>query len=189
MPRAGLTPAIVVAEAGRIADEVGLDRLTLAAVAQRLGVTLPSLYKHVRGLDGLAQQLAIQALDEFTARGTDATLGLAGQAAMRALAGAYRDYAQSHPGTYAATLRAPDPTDPAHVAAAERAVRVIYAVLAGYGLSGDRAIDAARALRSALHGFVTLEAAHGFGLPRDLDRSYELLVDALDRAFRTWPEG
>jgi hypothetical protein len=51
-------------------------------------------------------------------------------------------------------LRAPDPTAPAHVAAGERAVRVSYAVLAGYGLTGDQLIDATRALRSALHGFV-----------------------------------
>ncbi|MFK3982618.1 TetR/AcrR family transcriptional regulator [Micromonospora sp. NPDC050397] len=188
MPRAGLTPAIVVAEAARVADEVGLDRLTLAAVAQQLGVTLPSLYKHVRGLDGLAQQLAVRGLDEMTGWATEATVGLSGAAAVRSLAAAYRNYARDHPGSYAATLRAPDPGDPAHVAAADRTVRVIYAVLAGYGLTGDRAVDATRTLRSALHGFVTLEAAHGFGLPQDLDRSFDLLVDALDRALRTWPE-
>ncbi|WP_329105740.1 WHG domain-containing protein [Micromonospora sp. NBC_01699] len=188
MPRAGLTPAIVVAEAARVADEQGLDRLTLAAVAQQLGVTLPSLYKHVRGLDGLAQQLAIRALGELTERVTTATVGLSGTAAVRAMASAYRDYARTHPGSYAATLRAPDPGDPAHVVAAERSVRVVYAVLAAYGLEGDRAIDATRAMRSALHGFVTLEAAHGFGLPQNLDRSYDLLVEALDRALRSWPE-
>ena len=33
MPRAGLSPDRVVAEASRVADEVGLDRLTLAEVA------------------------------------------------------------------------------------------------------------------------------------------------------------
>jgi AcrR family transcriptional regulator len=188
MPRAGLTPAIVVAEAARVADQVGLDRLTLAAVAQQLGVALPSLYKHIRGIDALQQQLAIRALNEVTERVTDATVGRSGQAALQALARAYRDYARSHPGSYPATLRAPDPTDPAHLAAAERTVRVVYAVLEAYGLTGVRAIDATRTLRSALHGFVALEAANGFGIPQDLDRSYDLMVDALDRALRTWPE-
>ncbi|MEV1143797.1 TetR family transcriptional regulator, partial [Micromonospora sp. NPDC049799] len=53
MPRAGLTPQTVVRAAADLADEVGLDRLTLAAVAARLGVALPSLYKHVRGADAL----------------------------------------------------------------------------------------------------------------------------------------
>ncbi|MDI5938548.1 TetR-like C-terminal domain-containing protein, partial [Micromonospora sp. DH15] len=59
--------------------------------------------------------------------------------------------------------------------------------LRGYGLDGDDAVDATRVLRSALHGFLALEAAGGFGLPRDLDRSYDQLVAGLDVAFRSWP--
>ena len=43
MPRAGLTEARVVEEGERIADEVGLPSLTLAALAERLGVRQPSL--------------------------------------------------------------------------------------------------------------------------------------------------
>ena len=66
MPRAGLTPTIVVDEAARCADRVGLDRLTLAAVAQQLGVALPSLYKHIRGLDGLQRELALRGIGEIT---------------------------------------------------------------------------------------------------------------------------
>ncbi len=50
MPRAGLTPDRIISEAATVADEVGLDRLTLAAVAHRCGVSLPGLYKHVSGL-------------------------------------------------------------------------------------------------------------------------------------------
>jgi Tetracyclin repressor-like, C-terminal domain len=48
-------------------------------------------------------------------------------------------------------------------------------------------VDATRALRSALHGFVMLENAGGFGLPRDVDRSFGQLVAAFDLAFRSWP--
>ena len=53
MPRAGLNGDRVVDEAERIADEVGLANLTLAALAERLGVRQPSLYKHIDGLAGL----------------------------------------------------------------------------------------------------------------------------------------
>jgi hypothetical protein len=81
----------------------------------------------------------------------------------------------------------PDPADPEHVAAGERAVGTILAVLGGYGLTGDDAIDATRAYRSALHGFVLLEDAGGFGLPQDLNRSFEQLVAAFERSLPTWP--
>ena len=60
-------------------------------------------------------------------------------------------------------------------------------VLAGYGLTGDDAIDATRAMRSALHGFVMLEHSGGFRLPRDLDRTFDQMVAALDRCLAAWP--
>ena len=65
MPRAGLTERRVVDEAERIADEVGLSRLTLAALAERLGIRQPSLYKHVDGMDGLQRSLAVRAKTEL----------------------------------------------------------------------------------------------------------------------------
>ena len=187
MPRAGLTPAIVVAEAAKLADEVGLERLTLALVAQRLGVALPSLYKHVKGLDALHQQLSALATAELAAEVADAAVGRSGTEALYAVADAYRTYARTHPGRYPASQRVPAPDDPEHARAGGRAVGTIVAVLSGYGLNGDDAIDATRALRSAIHGFVSLENAGGFGMPQDVDRSFARLVGALDAAFRSWP--
>ncbi|SCG54367.1 TetR/AcrR family transcriptional regulator [Micromonospora inositola] len=186
MPRAGLTPQTVVREAARLADEVGYDRLTLAALAGRLGVALPSLYKHVKGADALNQKLAALATGEIAAELTSAAAGRAGGDALRAVANAYREYARRHPGRYPATQRVPDPADPDHVADAERAVGAIYAILRGYGLSGDAAVDATRMFRAAVHGFITLEAAGGFGLPRDIDRSFDQMVAGLDTACRDW---
>jgi hypothetical protein len=62
------------------------------------------------------------------------------------------------------------------------------AVMAGYGLDGDDAIDAVRAFRSGLHGFVSLEASGGFGLPVSVDRSFDRLVRALVRAVSSWSD-
>ncbi|MEU7843308.1 WHG domain-containing protein [Micromonospora sp. NPDC049114] len=187
MPRAGLNQQTVVREAARLADEVGYHQLTLAALASRLGVALPSLYKHIKGADALSQKLAALASAELATELTTAAAGRSGGDALRAMADAYRAYAHRHPGRYPATQRVPDPSDPDHVEAGERAVGAIFAVLRGYGLTGDDAVDATRALRSALHGFVALEAAGGFGLPREVDRSYHQLVAGLDTAFRSWP--
>jgi hypothetical protein len=72
------------------------------------------------------------------------------------------------------------------MAASNAIVQVCADVLAGYGLEGDDAIDAIRALRSALHGFVSLEMTGGFGLPADIDRSFDRLVSALVDAMAAW---
>lgn len=183
MPRAGLNEARVVDEAARLADEVGYDALTLAALAARLGVRLPSLYKHVAGLDALRGLIAVQAVRELGDELGRAAVGRSKGEALAALSRRYRAYAQQHPGRYAATLRAPSQDDAALEAASASVLEVVGAVLAGYGLEGDDAIDAIRALRSALHGFVALEAAGGFGLPREVDRSFERMVAGFDVAF------
>jgi hypothetical protein len=63
---------------------------------------------------------------------------------------------------------------------------VVLAVLAGYGIEGDDGIDAARSLRAAMHGFVALEEAGGFGLPRDVERSFSGLLDGVHDMLRGW---
>lgn len=184
MPRAGLTREAVVAEAARIADEVGFERLTLAAVAERFGVAVPSLYKHVDGLPALRRDLTVLAIGELGAE-LDAAVRET-EDGVPAIATAYRGFARSHPGRYAATIRAADPGDAEAAAASDAVLRTVLSVLSAYGLSGADAIDATRALRAALHGYVTLEAAGGFGLPQDVDRSFDRLVDILDAALRAW---
>lgn len=176
----------MVAEAARLVDEVGFDNLTLAAVADRFGVALPSLYKHVRGLGGLRRELSVVAITELGHALADAAVGKAGTDALHAIAAAYRDYAHRHPGRYAATVKASDPHDDRHRVASDAVLKVVVAVLAGYQLAGDDAIHATRFLRAALHGFIDLESRGGFGLPQDVERSFALLVDATDEALRSW---
>ena len=175
----------MVLEAERIADEIGLSQLTLAALAQSLGVRQPSLYKHVDGMKGLQRSIAVRAKTELADTLGRAAVGRARGDAISAVADAYRQWAMAHPGRYAATVRAPVPGDVQDQAASAAAVKVVLEVLSGYHLHGDGAIDATRALRSALHGFVSLEAGGGFGLPVDIDRSFARLVQALINALET----
>ncbi len=186
MPRAGLTPLRVVQEAETLADEVGLPGLTLVALASRLGVRMPSLYKHIDGLDALRREIAVRARTELASVLARAAVGQAGPDALRAMCFAYRAWALRHPGRYAATVPAPDPDDAENVQASNAIVGIALDVLAGFGLSGDDAIDATRALRAGLHGFVSLEQAGGFGLPADINRSFGRLVSALIAAAGTW---
>ena len=186
MARAGLSEDRVVVEAERIADEVGLSRLTLAALAESLGVRQPSLYKHIDGMDALQRSIAVRGKTELGEVLGRAAVGKAGDDAIRALSTAYRRWALEHPGRYSATVRAPVPGDSEDEASSAAVVGVVFDVLAGYDLHGVDAIDATRALRSTLHGFIALESSGGFGLPVDIDRSFERLVDGLVVALRTF---
>lgn len=192
MPRAGLSPAAVVGLAMEVLDDVGWEGLTLAAVAQRAGVAVPSLYKHVAGLPALRREVRLVALRDLAAALTaaleaalEAALDEAARAAgggsrterVRTLARALRAYGLAHPGRYAASqvgVVAAD--DPELAAAGARVVGLLADVL---GTTADTAVDTVRALRALVHGFVELETHGGFGLPDDVTASFERAVDLL----------
>ena len=179
MPRAGLNPDRVVEEAIAVIDELGPGALSLATLAERLGVKAPSLYNHGAGLDDLRRRVALAGIDGLADALRNAVMGRSGRDALQHLAAAYREFASMHPGLYPFTQQA-RPEDAEYAARSMAAVEPLLAVLGGYGLAGDDAIDAARAVRSAIHGFVALETGKGFGLSLDPDDSFAGLVAMLD---------
>lgn len=183
MPRAGLAPASVT-EAG--AALVDVDQLSMVTLAERLGVKTPSLYKHVDSLADLTHRIAVLATTEVTDALRDATQGLAASDALSAAAHVWRAYGRDHPGRYAAAnnARPTGPDDPL-VAANNRLLASLSAVLRGYQLDPSQQIHALRTLRSSLHGFVTLEAASRFTLDTDIDQSFTWMVTLLDHGLRT----
>jgi AcrR family transcriptional regulator len=185
MARAGLDTEAVVEAAAKLADTDGLQALTLARLAGALGVRSPSLYAHVDGLEDLRRRLGTRGACELAAELGRAVAGRAGSDALGALAHAYLAYARQHPGSYAAAQRSRElQTDEQAIAAATAVMDVVLAVLRGYDLHDADAIHAARAIRVALHGFVSLESDGGFAIEISLDESFERLIAMLDRGLR-----
>lgn len=186
--RAGLDEAVILRAAGELADAEGLDQLSLLRLAERLNVRSPSLYKHIGGLDDVRRGLALLGARALSERFARAAIGKSGADAVRAMCYAYRAFAREHPGLYAAIQRAPARDDSALIAASDEVIAVLGLALAPWRLDETRLIHAIRMLRSLTHGFVSLEAAGGFGIPIDLEQSYEyavnVFIEGLDRARR-----
>ncbi len=189
MPRAGLSRSAVVELGLAVVDEAGPDGLTLAAVAARAGVAVPSLYKHVGGLADLRREVAVAAVRGLA----DAVHGAIPsgaaaepdvRAALRRTADALRGYATAHPGRYLLAQVAPgvgDGSGPLAEANREavRAVATALAPLLGE-LTGADLVHEIRVVRAALHGFVLLELQGGFAMPEDVDASYDRLLAVLE---------
>ncbi|MGF1473385.1 MAG: TetR-like C-terminal domain-containing protein [Rubrobacteraceae bacterium] len=173
-----------------LADEEGSGgELSLARLAERLGVRKPSLYNHVGGVGDLKRELALLGLRDLEWSLSRAVAGKADEEGLFALAEAYRRFVKQRPGLYAATVRSYRlyaPGDPELGAAEAEALEPVLAVLDSCGVGSDEAIHAARGLRSIAHGFATLEEGGGFGMDVDVDESFRKLVrsfiDGLDRA-------
>jgi len=175
--RTRIDRSTVIQAAAVLADQCGsVDQVTLAQLADHFQIRVPSLYNHIDGLDALRREVALLSLLELTATLRQSAVGKAGNAALVALAQAYRRFAQQYPGRYSATQRVYDAKDEAWVAASQALIDLLLVVLEPFDLELDDALHVMRALRSITHGFVTLEASGGFGMALDPDESYRRLV-------------
>jgi AcrR family transcriptional regulator len=194
VPRAGLTPATVTEAGAALADEIGFEQLSMALLAERLGVRTPSLYKHVASQADLSHRIALLAMAEVGDAIRDAIQGRAGSDALTAGAQAMRMYVKEHPGRYAAgdAARPTGPDDPL-LAASQRVIASWAAMLRGYRIEPGQEIHALRMLRTVLHGFATLEVAGGFQIDTDVDDSFTWMIDFIDQGLQamtaTGPHG
>lgn len=182
--RSPLSTDLVVETAMRVADNEGLDAVTLTRVAKELGTSQPALYRHVDGFDDLVRSLGLRGREILAQRLTDSAVGLSGDDAVAAMGVAWRALVVEHPGLYAATDRYPCAGDPELEAAVERIVATLSQALIGFGLHDDQRAHAARTLRSAFHGFSHLEAGDGHPAEQDLDDSFDHLIELLCAGIR-----
>lgn len=188
MPRAGVTRDRVVEEATAMVEAVGWDQLTLAGLAGRLGIKQPSLYKHIDSIAGLRRDISLRAVRELSAMLAQAAVGRSGADAIRSMSRAYRAWVLGHPALYEASQAQPIAGDAEHEAAMLAGIQTIADVLTAYELEGDDAIDAIRAFRSSLHGFVTFESQGQFAIAADINRSFERMVDGFIVALTSWTD-
>lgn len=174
-----------MAAAAELADLNGLDKVTLTAVANRLGVRKPSLYNHINGLPELRSQLAILGTNQLQSKISEAAIGKAKHDAITAIADAYRLFAQQRPGLYRAIVSSPDRNNLELKAAIHNMMAIISTVLEPYNLVASDSTHAVRGLRSLMHGFASLEAVGWFAAPINREESYRRLVDIFIRGIES----
>jgi AcrR family transcriptional regulator len=173
----GLDSRIIFETAAELAEKIGLDKVTLFLVAERLGVKSSSLYNHLDGLQDLSSGIARLGISRLDDAVRNAAIGRSKEEALKAMASAYRNYAKSNPELYKAILRYPIFTDQTIHEAGQNVVRILYQVMEPYHYTEEEIIHFVRGFRSALHGFVSLEEAGFFqSTEANVDESYDRMV-------------
>ncbi|KRC58347.1 hypothetical protein ASE14_17195 [Agromyces sp. Root81] len=184
----------ILAAGSEILEEEGLGGLTMQAVAERVGVRAPSLYKRVRNRSDLVRLIAAAAVVDLGERleaesdagsasgergdragGRDAAL-----AETARLARTVRAFAHERPAAYGLVF-APGDDSGLEVEALREASAPLLAVAAE--LAGpEHALDAARTLTAWVTGFISMELSGAFRLGGDVDRAFEFGVDRIAAA-------
>jgi AcrR family transcriptional regulator len=171
---------ILAAATARI-DQSGRNAVTIGELAKDLGVRPSALYNHVNGLDELRRAVAVRATNDAADRLLSAAVATSGPAAIRAMAVAYRAFADEHPGQFAALLLPPTARDDSLARAQSRIVDIFVRATQSTGATGDAAVHAARTVRSAIHGFVALESVNAFTSKANKDASFEYVIESILR--------
>ncbi|MDQ0895680.1 TetR/AcrR family transcriptional regulator [Agromyces ramosus] len=182
MPTPDRTSLDEIVAAGRsLLESGGLSGLTMQAVADRVGVRAPSLYKRVRDRSELVARVAEATIRELGDRLDAAAAGEPDpRRALAALARAVRSFARGRPVAFGVVFSpgADLDLDPESLARASATVIRIAAELAGE----ERALDAARTVTAWLNGFVGMELSGAFRLGGDVDRAFEFGIVTLTEA-------
>nr|MDT0660701.1 TetR-like C-terminal domain-containing protein [Micromonospora sp. DSM 115978] len=187
MPTPDRTSLDEIIAAGRaILESDGIAKLTMQAVADRVGVRAPSLYKRVRSRDDLVGLIA-----EATVRDLGDKLAAVGVSAdprrdLAELARTVRAFAHSRPAGYR-LIFAPNPdTARPSLDSLTHAVAPVLRVAAT--LAGEaHALEAARTITAWANGFINMELAGAFNLGGDIDRAFEFGITRLGDALAGQP--
>jgi AcrR family transcriptional regulator len=187
--RKRLDRSIIIQAAAELADEDGLEALTLQRVAERLGRNISSLYSHIDSVDDLRTEIAILGIREIGDELWAAALGRTQADALIALAEAYRDYVRRHPGRYDAHLRVGPSVDPHWKKASQRTAEATRAVFRSFGLDEEETSHAHRVFSATIRGFAITERLDL--IPEvDADSTFRqltlLFINALEH--RHWPD-
>ena len=176
MSRIKLDNTIIFNTSAELAEEVGLENITLLQLANKLGIKTPSLYNHVNGLKDIYVGLAKLGMERLGEVMKDAAVGKSNDEAITAVAYEYRKFAQKFPELYKAIIKSPNLDDNEVKEAGHIFFQIINKVLEGYKYSEEDSIHIVRGLRSIMHGFVSLEAEGFFKANWDREESYKRLV-------------
>lgn len=161
------TNAEVVAAAREILESAGPAGLTMQAVAARVGVRAPSLYKRFHDRDALLAAVVAATVDEIGARLETAAPDL------RGLATTYRTFAHERPEAFRLVF-----TPYAEEEALRRSSAPVLRAAAEL-VGEEDALAAARLFTAWATGFLQMELAGAFRLGGDVDAAFDYGLERL----------
>jgi AcrR family transcriptional regulator len=171
----------VIAVARELLEQGGPDAVTMNAVAERVGVRPPSLYKHVRDRRALLAEVVAATVGDLNDRAEAAVAGDDPATAVRELLRALRLFAHEQPQGFGLVFGVaegvPRPT-PADLARSLDPLLNATTALLG----AEHALDGARFLTAWASGYLTMELSDAFQMGGDVDAAWEW---GLERAVAT----
>lgn len=188
MARAGLNKEIIVSRVAEMANETGIESITMKMIAEEFGVQTPSLYNHIANMEELKKNLMLYGWRQLEQELLHSVCGVSGYEALRAMCYAFYGYATANPGVFQAMLWYNKFQDEETMGATDGLFRVIFKIMESLDIPKEKSDHLIRTFRSFLEGFALLENQGAFGNPISVRESFELSVEVLLAGIRTLEE-
>ena len=161
-----VSKALVIETASKIADEQGLNSLSLKAVAEKLNVRTPSLYNHIESLDDLLREVAHKGMRSMNEQMAQAAIGKSGDTALKGVSVEYLNFIIEHPGVYEtiqwATWHGTEET--AQIFG--KYIKILSTIISSYNFPSESTNEILNLFTGFLHGFTTLQVRYAFSDPQ-----------------------
>ena len=188
MARAGLDKNMVIEKAAQMANEMGLENISLKVIAEEFGVQTPSLYNHIKSLDDLRKQIMLYGWRQLENRLLMSVVGVSGYDALRRMCNAFYEYAISNPGVFNAMLWYNQYRDEESKSATRQLFEILFTIMKPLKISEEKIHHIIRTFRGFLEGYALLVNNGAFGNPASIKESFELSVEIILNGIKTLEE-
>jgi AcrR family transcriptional regulator len=179
--RARTSNAEIIGAGRALLEEGGVEAVTMLAVADRVGVRAPSLYKRVADRSALIAAIAEGTLADLSEELRTSADSEDPAEALRSVAIRFRAFALANPRAYGLLFGdAPSGhrlTPEASARASEPVIRLASALV-----GPEHALNAARLVTAFAHGFISMELGDAFRLGGNVDEAFTFGLDILVKA-------
>ncbi|MHB8061503.1 MAG: TetR/AcrR family transcriptional regulator [Ruminiclostridium sp.] len=177
MQKRNLTKEKIIQVTFLLADEIGLNQVTFQKIAEKLDIKYQSLYNHFTNIDKLKAEMTVYLFSELNSKLMKRLIGKSGEAAIREFAYVYRDFALENKTAYGLFMSIPSTDNEEAYSLAKETNIILRQILDFYIKDETQVIHKNRALRSLLHGFVSMTFLGYFHGDVNLEDSFVLMVD------------
>lgn len=157
MGRKGLNTEVIAEAAIELVEEKGYRNFSMRELAARLGVQPASLYNHVNGIEAVHKAVGLHGISILEKALEQAYGYQEFVEALFIMADAYRKFAKDSPELYQAVIEMRTSENEELRQSIQRIIHPFLVLIGREVKDPEKVVHFQRMMRSALHGFVSLE--------------------------------
>ncbi len=183
-----ISDEFIIETSARLANEVGLENLSLKMIAKELGIKSPSLYNHFASLNDIKLEIMNYGWRNVGEKMIDSISGVTGYEALRNMCRTYYEYAIENKGVFTAMLWYNMYDNEENFDATKRLHEIIFQIMRPLNISEENIKHSVRLTRGFLEGFSLLVNNEAFGDSLSIDESFDLSMEILIHGVKSLEE-